>query len=377
MNLRRTRAVARKEFLHILRDPRSLVMALALPILMILLFGYALTLDVDRIPTVVYDLDRSPESRELISRFQASRYFQILGAAGDYETIERKIDSDECVLGIVVPQDYAGDVLLGRTPQVQLLFDGSDSNTASIALGYANGIVQSFAADLTAQARNRMGGGVPIKPVDAQLRVWYNSQLKSKNYIVPGLIALILMIIGALLTSLTLAREWEMGTMEQLLSTPLRPAEVALGKMSAYFTLGVIDMLLTVVVGVFIFQVPQRGSYLFLVFTGCLFLIGALLWGILISALTRSQLLAYMLAMITSFLPAFLLSGFVFAIENMPIPVQVVTHLFPTRYFVTILKGIFLRGVGLEVLCLEVGFLTIYAALVFLVAVKRLPQKVA
>jgi len=377
MNLRRTRAVARKEFLHILRDPRSLVMALALPILMILLFGYALTLDVDRIPTVVYDLDRSPESRELISRFQASRYFQILGAAGDYETIERKIDSDECVLGIVVPQDYARDVLLGRTPQVQLLFDGSDSNTASIALGYASGIVQSFAADLTAQARNRMGGGVPIEPVDAQLRVWYNSQLKSKNYIVPGLIALILMIIGALLTSLTLAREWEMGTMEQLLSTPLRPAEVALGKMSAYFTLGVIDMLLTVVVGVFIFQVPQRGSYLFLVFTGCLFLIGALLWGILISALTRSQLLAYMLAMITSFLPAFLLSGFVFAIENMPIPVQVVTHLFPTRYFVTILKGIFLRGVGLEVLCLEVGFLTIYAALVFLVAVKRLPQKVA
>ena len=377
MNWLRVRAVARKEFLHILRDPRSLVMALALPILMILLFGYALTLDVDRIPTVVYDLDRSPESRELISRFQASRYFQILGAAGDYETIERKIDSDECVLGIVVPQDYARDVLLGRTPQVQLLFDGSDSNTASIALGYANGIVQSFAADLTAQARNRMGGGVPIEPVDAQLRVWYNSQLKSKNYIVPGLIALILMIIGALLTSLTLAREWEMGTMEQLLSTPLRPAEVALGKMSAYFTLGVIDMLLTVVVGVFIFQVPQRGSYLFLVFTGCLFLIGALLWGILISALTRSQLLAYMLAMITSFLPAFLLSGFVFAIENMPIPVQVVTHLFPTRYFVTILKGIFLRGVGLEVLCLEVGFLTIYAALVFLVAVKRLPQKVA
>jgi ABC-2 type transport system permease protein len=377
MNLRRTRAVARKEFLHILRDPRSLVMALALPILMILLFGYALTLDVDRIPTVVYDQDRSPGSRELISRFQASRYFQILGAAGDYETIERKIDRDECVLGIVVPQDYAQDVLLGRTPQVQLLFDGSDSNTASIALGYANGIVQAFAAGLIAEARNRMGGGAPVTPVEARLRIWYNSQLKSKNYIVPGLIALILMIIGALLTSLTLAREWEMGTMEQLLSTPLRPAEVALGKMSAYFALGVIDMLLTIIVGVFIFQVPQRGSYLFLLLTGCLFLIGALLWGILISALTRSQLLAYMLAMITSFLPAFLLSGFVFAIENMPIPIQVVTYLFPTRYFVTILKGIFLRGVGLEVLYLEVGFLAVYAGLVFLIAVKRLPQKVA
>jgi ABC-2 type transport system permease protein len=363
MNLRRTRAVARKEFLHILRDPRSLVMALALPILMILLFGWALTLDVDRVPTVVYDSDQSPGSRELISRFEASRYFHILGAATDYETIERKIDRDECMLGIVLPQDYARDVLLGRSPQVQLLFDGSDSNTASIALGYASSIVQAFAADLRARAQNRMGSSVLRPPVDARLRIWYNSQLKSKNYIVPGLIALILMIIGALLTSLTLAREWEMGTMEQLLSTPLRPAEVALGKMSAYFALGVIDMLLTIVVGVFIFQVPQRGSYLFLIFTGCLFLTGALLWGILISALTRSQLLAYMLAMVSSFLPAFLLSGFIFAIENMPLPVQAVTYLFPMRYFVTILKGVFLRGVGLEVLYLEVGFLAVYMQL--------------
>jgi ABC-2 type transport system permease protein len=262
-------------------------------------------------------------------------------------------------------------------PQVQLLFDGSDSNTASIALGYANRIVQTFAADLGAEAQNRMGSSVSAAPLDARLRVWYNSQLKSKNYIVPGLIALILMIIGALLTSLTLAREWEMGTMEQLLSTPLRPAEVALGKMSAYFALGVIDMLLTIVVGVGVFHVPQRGSYIFLVMTGCLFLVGALFWGILISALSRTQLVAYQLAMLTSFLPAFLLSGFVFAIENMPLPIQVVTHLFPTRFFVTILKGIFLRGVGFEVLYLEVGLLAVYAALVFLIAIKRLRQKVA
>jgi len=377
MNLRRTRAVARKEFLHILRDPRSLVMALALPLLMILLFGYALTLDVDRIPAIVYDMDRSPGSRELISRFQASRYFQILGAATDYAAIQQEIDRDECMLGIVVPQDYARDVLTGRMPQIQLLFDGSDSNTASIGLAYANGIVQMFAADLRTRAQNRMGSGAGGIPVEPRLRVWYNSQLKSKNYIVPGLIALILMIIGALMTSLTLAREWEMGTMEQLLSTPLRPAEVALGKMSAYFVLGLIDMLLTIFVGVFIFQVPQRGSYIFLVVSGCLFLIGALLWGILISALTRSQLVAYMLAMVTSFLPAFLLSGFVFAIENMPLPVQFVSHLFPTRYSISILKGIFLRGVGFEVLYREIGFLAIYAALVFLIAVKRLRQKVA
>jgi ABC-2 type transport system permease protein len=377
MNLRRTRAVARKEFLHILRDPRSLIMALAFPFLMILLFGYALTLDVDKIPTIVYDADQTPQSRELISRFQGSRYFQILGAANSYGIIEQKIDADECMLGLVIPQDYSRNLFLGRKPQVQMLFDGSDSNTASIALGYANAIVQPLALEILMQGQKGYGGKSYFAPVNARLRVWYNSQLKSKNYIVPGLIALILMIIGALLTSLTLAREWEMGTMEQLLSTPLRPTEVALGKMSAYFTLGLIDMLLTIIVGVGIFRVPQHGSYIFLFASGCLFLIGALFWGILVSALTRSQLFAYQLAMITSFLPAFLLSGFVFAIENMPLPVQVVTHLFPTRYFVTILKGIFLRGVGMEVVYAEVGLLALYAVLVFWVAVKRLKLKVA
>lgn len=376
MNFRRTKAIARKEFLHIIRDPRSLTMALALPFLMILLFGYALTLDVDRIPTMVYDADRTPASRDLISRFDGSRYFQILGHVEDYAAMERAIDRDECILGLVISKDYSRDLLSGRAPRVQLLFDGSDSNTASIALGYANGIVQPLALEWRVKVRNKLAGasGIPVRP---QLRVWYNSQLKSKNYIVPGLIALILMIIGALLTSLTLAREWEMGTMEQLLSTPVRPAEVALGKMIAYFALGVIDMILTIVVGVAIFKVPQNGSYVLLLATGCLFLVGAMLWGILISALTRSQLVAYQLAMLTSFLPAFLLSGFVFAIENMPLPVQGVTHIFPTRYFVTILKSIFLRGVGLEVFHPQVLLLAVYAVVVFAMAVMKLRQKVA
>jgi len=351
-------------------------MALALPFLMILLFGYALTLDVDRIPTLVYDSDRSPESRELISRFRGSRYFQIAGETAGYPAIDQSVDRDRCMLGVVIPQDYARDLICGRKPEVQLLFDGSDSNTASIALGYASGIVRSFAADLEQGAPKR-GGRLLRAPVDTELRVWYNSQLKSKNYIVPGLIALVLMIIGALLTSLTLAREWEMGTMEQLLSTPLRPSEIALGKMSAYFALGVVDMALTILVGVTVFQVPQRGSSMLLLLTGCLFLTGALFWGILISALSRSQLVAYQLAMLTSFLPAFLLSGFVFSIENMPLPIQAVTYLFPTRYAVTILKGIFLRGVGLSVLGLEAGLLAVYALLAFFIAIRRLRQKVA
>ncbi len=377
MNLRRTRAIARKEFLHILRDPRSLIMALALPLLMILLFGYALTLDVDRIPTLVYDQDNSPESRELIARFDGSRYFQVNGVTDNYTIIEKKIDRDECILCIAIPLDYSRELHSGRSPRIQLILDGSDSNTASIALGYAQNVLESFGQAIRTEAQDRRGGIRMNPPMSGELRVWYNSDLKSKNYIIPGLIALILMIIGALMTSLTLAREWEMGTLEQLLSTPLRPAEIALGKMSAYFVLGIVDMALTIIIGVALFQVPMRGSYLFLALTGSLFLVGALFWGILVSALSRSQLVAYQIAMLTSFLPAFLLSGFVFAIENMPLPIQVVTHFFPTRYFVTILKGIFLRGVGMEILYLEVLLLAAYAALIFLFTTKKVSRKVA
>jgi ABC-2 type transport system permease protein len=377
MNLRRTKAVARKEFLHVVRDPRSLGMALAVPFVMLLLFGFALTLDVDRIPTLIYDSDHTPQSRQLIQRFHGSRYFEILGWVDDYQTIERRIDRDEVLLGVVIPRDYSRKLLAGQQAEVQLLLDGSDSNTASIALGYAQALLGAYTVEVRADAQNRKLGRQFRVPAEARLRVWYNTEMKSKNYIVPGLIAVILMIIAALLTSLTIAREWEMGTMEQLLSTPLRPAEVVLGKMLAYFAVGVTDMVVAVVIGVLIFDVPLRGNVLLLGFTSCVFLMGALFWGIMLSAVARSQLLAYQLGMITSFLPAFLLSGFVYAIENMPAPIQAVTYIVPARYFITILKGIFLKGVGLRILLEEVAFLMAYAAIVFLAATRKLRQKVA
>ena len=267
-----------------MRDPRSLALALGLPLMLLLLFGYALTLDVDRIPTLIYDADNSPQSRDLVRLFQGSRYFQILGWVDRYEAIERKIDSDECLLGVVIRRDYSRKLLSGEEAEVQLLLDGSDSNTASIALGYAEAMLQTYALELRSEALNRKGGGRLSPPVEPRLRVWYNSELKSRNYIVPGLIAVILMIIAAQLTSLTIAREWEMGTMEQLLSTPLRPAELVLGKLTAFFALGLIDMVVSVVVGVFIFRVPLRGNAFFLFFTACIFLFGALCWGIMLSA---------------------------------------------------------------------------------------------
>ncbi len=232
---------------------------------------------------------------------------------------------------------------------MQLLLDGSDSNTAGIALGYAESLVRDYSLEL------RSRGHEPARraerwrrPVDARLRVWYNSSLESKNYVVPGLIAVVLQIIAALLTSLTIAREWEMGTMEQIISTPLRPAEMVLGKMLAYFGVGVADSTIAMVVGIFIFQVPFRGSLLLLTASICIFLFGALFWGIFVSAAARTQVQAYQMGILSSFLPAFLLSGFIYSIENMPWVIRVITHIVPARYVVTILKGIFLKGTGSE-----------------------------
>lgn len=377
MSLRRARAIARKEFLHIVRDTRSLIAALAIPLLLLLLFGYALTLDVDRIPACVYDQDGTPESRRLVERFRGSRYFDIAGRADNYAKIEQGMESNRILLAVVIPRGFAGRIASGQRAEVQVLIDGSDSNTASITNGYVESVLQAYGAALRMEALNRRGAPELKSPVEPRVRVWYNEEILSKNYVVPGLIAVILMIIAALLTSLTIAREWEAGTMEQLLSTPVRPAELFLGKLSAYFGLGLADTLIAIVAGVFVFHVPMRGDFLFLLFTSCIFLVGGMSWGIFISAATRSQLMAFQASMITSFLPAFLLSGFVFAIENMPRVIQAVTYLVPARYFVTILKGIFLKGVGLRALWWEVLLLIVYSGVLFLLATWRMRQKMA
>lgn len=376
MNRIRLYAIFRKEGLHIVRDPRSLIAALAVPLVMLLMFGWALSLDVDRVPTTVWDRDKSPQSRELIEHFRGSRYFEIREPSDSYRPIERDIDRSKIMLGVVIPDDFSKHILERKQADVQLLLDGSDSNTAGLARAYAEGVVQSYALEVRDRVAQQKGMGQLKPPVEPLVRVLYNNDLKSRNYIVPGLIAVILMIISALLTSLTIAREWESGTMEQLLSTPVRPIELLLGKLGAFFALGLVDTLIAIVVGVYIFGVPLHGNPLLLVATSCLFLFGALCWGIFISTVTRSQLIAFQMSMITSFLPAFLLSGFVYSIENMPTVIQVVTYVIPARYFVTILKGIFLKGVGVEILWLELALLVVYAVVLLAVATRKLREKV-
>lgn len=377
MSYRRTVAVLRKELLHITRDAGSLTLALLLPFVMLLLFGYALSLDVDQIPVVVFDHSRSPESRDLLREFSGSRYFDIVQYVETDKALDYEIDRSKALIGIVIPERFSEDLLSGRETKVQILIDGSDSNTASIALGYADALTRTYAAGLRAKAQDKMGAPPMKAPVDARIRVIYNEDLQSKNFIVPGLIAVIIMIISALLTSLTIAREWEQGTMEQLLSTPVRPMELVFGKLAAYFLIGLFDMIACLVIAVTVFDVPMKGSVVLLFVTSCIFLFGALSWGIFISASVRTQLMAYQMGTLTSFLPAFMLSGFIYSIDNMPFVIQLLTRIFPARYFVTISKGIFLKGVGVQALWVEILLLIVYAAFVFMMASRRMRQKVA
>jgi ABC-2 type transport system permease protein len=369
--------MARKEVLHILRDPRSLFAAIVTPLTMLLIFGYALSLDVDRIPTMIYDLDRTSQSADLIREFQGSRYFDIVGQTTSYRPIEREIDARRALIGVVIPDDYSRNIALGKEAQVQLLLDGSDSNTATTALGYAEALVANYSQKIQNNAQSAHSGTVIRGGVDARIRVWYNPDLVSRNFIVPGLIAVILMIIVGNIGSLTIAREWENGTMEQLLSTPVRPAETALGKLSAYFVLGMIDMLICLLVGVYVFDVPFKGNLITLLVSSCVFLFGALACGILISAANRTQLMAYQMGTLASFLPAFLLSGFIYSISNMPGIIQAIALFVPARYFINILDGLFLKGVSFTMIWFDFLLLVIYSAIMFYFATRKLRQKVA
>ena len=375
MNLRRLAAIARKEFIHVLRDRRSLGMALAVPVFLLLLYGYALTLDVDNVPMIVWDQSETAASREFISHFAGSRYFSLRAYARNYKEMVGAIDAGRVLTALTVPRDFAQLLDSGRPATVQLILDGSDSNTATLALSYAQSVVAGYTQEVSLREIRRRGGPALQAPLEARPRVWYNADLESRNFLVPGLIAVIMMVIAALLTSLTVAREWELGTMEQLISTPVRGRELILGKLIPYLAIGEVDVLLAVLLGQFLFRVPLRGSVLLLFVLAMIFLVGAMSLGILVSIITKNQLLANQMAMMATYVPSFLLSGFVFPIANMPRVVQVITYLVPARFFIVILKGIYLKGVGLEILSVEALFLTIFAALMVTLATSRFKKK--
>jgi ABC-2 type transport system permease protein len=271
-------------------------------------------------------------------------------------------------LALVIPRHFARDLDSGKSAQVQVLADGTDANTATVALGYVEAVTNRYTEE-------RLGMMMTLA-VDHRLRVWYNPELKSRWFIIPGLIAVIMSVITALLTSLTVSREWEQGTMEQLIATPVQPAELFLGKMAPYFAIGILDVLLAVAMGVWVFGVPLRGSFAFLLAVSALFLVGGLSLGVLISTVARSQLVASQVAMVATFLPAFLLSGFLYSIDNMPPPLQAITHVVQARYYVEVLKNIFLKASPPHYLIAELAFLGAFAAIVFVVALRKFEKKI-
>jgi len=369
MKLLRIKAVAKKELLQIWRDPLSLAMAFLMPVMLLFIFGYAITLDVNRIRTIVYDLDKSSLSRELIDKFSASGYFIVVDHVTGQKEIDRYLDSGKALAAISIPSDFSEKIRSGRNAPLQVIVDGSDSNTATIALGYASAISEIFS--------QRLEGNRITPVIDPRLRVWYNPELKSRNFIIPGLIAVIMAVIAALLTSLTVAREWERGTMEQLIATPIKTPELILGKLLPYFMIGFIDVILSVLLAAFLFGVPLKGSVFLLMALSGVFLFGGLSLGILISIVAKSQLVASQVSMVATFLPAFLLSGFMYAISNMPEALQVISYVIPARYFVTILKGIFLKGSTLSLLVTETTLLIVFGLLVFGLANRKFKKRIA
>jgi len=344
MKLQRVRAMARKEWIQLQRDPRSMILAFALPLFLLLFFGYAITWDVKDIRLAVLDHDGTCASRELVDAFVASGYFTVSEhLAASREADEHLIEGS--VRGILtIPAGFSRDLGAGRAPAVQLLLDGSDANTATIAQNYADAIVARWGLDQVLRGRQ------VAEPVRMEPRIWYNPNLESRNMIVPGLIAVIMSIIAAMLTALTIAREWERGTMEQLAATPVSRIEIVLGKLLPYLGIGLFDVAVTIVAGMIIFGTPLHGSPLLLGVLTLLFLIGALGLGIFISAAVKSQVLATQVAMVATYLPALLLSGFLFDIANMPRVLRAISYLIPARYFITVTRGIFLKGVGAAVL---------------------------
>lgn len=356
MSPTRLLAIARKEVIQLRRDVRSLILAFLLPVLLLILFGYAISWDVRNIHTAVLDGDRTARSRELLDAFRASGYFTFVESLERPAEIGPLLDRGAVQVVFVIPPGFASDLDAGRTAALQAVVDGSDANTATIVLAYSDAITRTWSSRVRLQGVvSEKGAGAPIT---AESRVWYNEELASRNMIVPGLVAVIMMIIAAMLTSLTLAREWERGTMEQLAATPVSRMEVVLGKLLPYLAIGITDVVVCSVLGVILFDVPFRGSPALLMVLSFFFLTGALGLGIFISAVAKSQVLATQMAMVATYLPAFLLSGFMFAVEVMPPVLRAITYLIPAKYFLVVTRGIFLKGVGIEVLFVQ-GFLMI------------------
>ena len=377
MSLTRLLVMAKKEVIQILRDPRSLAIVILMPVVLVLLFGYGVNLDQKGLPVYVYDEDGSQQSQDLLKRFQASEYFHVVRVVDNREALTRALDDGSARMGIAIPWNFSERLRQGGAVQVQGVVDASDDNTANVLISYAQVVVQGYSTEVQMDWMRQRGVAMQSAPLSLETRTWYNEDLESSAFIIPGVLALVMSVIGAFLTSLTIAREWERGTMEQLISTPVSAMEIMLGKLAPYFVLGMIDTIVTALIAIYWFRVPFRGSFLTLLVASALFLTAVLAMGFFISVLAKSQFAASQIALLITFLPAFLLSGFLFAIEQMPPVLQAITRILPARYYVSVLKKIFLKGTPAGQLYGDLIPLAVFAVLLAVLATRSFHKRLS
>lgn len=363
MNIRRVKAISYKEFIHLFRDIRSLMVIILVPVILLFLFGYALKLDVENVSVGVLDFSNSAKSKEFISYFESNNAFKINYYTDNYKDAELLLDTNKIKMIIVIPTSFAEDLENKMNTKVQVIIDGSDITTASSIINYTAGVTASYNQMFIENIIRTNGINISYGSAVPEIRYWFNEDMRSVNYLFPGLVAIIMSVVAGFLTSLTISREWETGTMEQLIPTPVTEGEVISGKLITYFLIGLIDVIIYILIGEFVFHVPLKGNTLLVFLFATIFLLCMLSFGIFVSIVMKSQLASSQVTTTTTLLPAFLLSGFVFDINNMPIVIQWITYFFPARYFVDILRGLYLKGVGIEYLYLNAGFLIFYSVI--------------
>jgi ABC-2 type transport system permease protein len=364
-----------KEFLQLRRDRRMLGLSFLAPVVQLMLLGYAATTDVKEIPMLVCDRDQTSKSRELVNQFLNSGYFVIAAEVHSPNEIDQYIEDGRVWMALVIPTSFSSDLLAGRQTSVQLLADGSDANSANISIGYASQIVSTYSRSIMAGVQKRFPQAQRTSRVSPEIRVWYNPDLKSRNFMVPGVLAMVLMIITMTLTSLAVVKEKEIGTLEQLMVTPIKPYQLILGKLLPFIMIGAVDVLLVIIVARFWFDVPLRGSVALLLALSGLFVLTTLGLGLFVSTISKTQQQAMMTAQFFFFMPFIYLSGFAFPIENMPQVIQYITYLIPLRYFIVIIRGVFLKGIGIAELWSQVIPLWVFGLAILTLSVLRFRKR--
>ena len=368
--------IVRKEFLQFKRDPRMFAIILVAPVVQLILLGYAATLDVDSVRTMIFDQDKSQTSRNLIERFESSGFFSVDYYAANYDEVTSYLDNGKVMMALIIPKNFERSIERKETSSIQAIYDGSDGNTASIALGYTSQIIASFSQKIILNSMERSGKKIiPSGKVTSEVRVWYNPTLKTRNFMVPGIVGLLLSIITLLLTSLAIVKEKEIGTLEQLIVTPIKPYQLILGKLIPFIILGFAAVVIVLTAMRIVFSIEVRGSTFFLFISSFLYILSTLGLGLFVSTLVKTQQQAMMIAIFGILMPMVYLSGFAFPIENMPKLIQYISYLIPLRYFINIIRGVILKGIGLHELWSDAMILFLMGILILYLSSRRFQKR--